>query len=83
MDAEEAIWRRIIEAADERERADLHALSAERRRIIEVAREHYTDRITEEDQRPVHERSPLFVNHFFFPIRQMLGILRVHREPLT
>ncbi len=34
IDAEEAIWRRIIEAA----------------------KEHYADRLTEEDQRLVHER---------------------------
>ena len=61
IDAEEAIWRRIIEAA----------------------KEHYADRLTEEDQRLVHERSPLFVNDFFIPIRRMLGILRVHREPPT
>jgi hypothetical protein len=49
IDAEEATWRRIIEEADEQKRAELHALNADqRRRLIEAAREHFADRLTDE-----------------------------------
>lgn len=51
IDADDAAWRRIMEQADEKERAKLNAMTIEeRRRLIEAAREHYADRLTEEDQ---------------------------------
>jgi hypothetical protein len=51
IDADDAAWRRIMEQADEKERAKLNAMTIEeKRRLIEAAREHYADRLTEEDQ---------------------------------
>ncbi len=51
IDAEDAVWRRIIEESDEQKRAELHAMNGnQKRRLIEAAKEHYADRLTEEDQ---------------------------------
>ena len=44
IDAKDAVWQRVIEEANETERAKLHAMNAEqKRRLIEAASEHYTD----------------------------------------
>ena len=49
IDAEDAIWRRIMEEADDEKRIELHLMNADqRRRLIEAATEHYADRLTEE-----------------------------------
>ncbi len=49
IDAEERVWRRLLEEADETRRAELHSMNAEKKRqIIETASKHYADRLTED-----------------------------------
>jgi hypothetical protein len=48
IDAEERVWRRLLEEADEQRRAELHSMNAQQKRqIIEAASKHHADRLTE------------------------------------
>jgi hypothetical protein len=50
LEIEDAIWRRIIEEADSQKRSELHGLNPDQKRqLIEAAREHYADRLADED----------------------------------
>ena len=49
IDAEEAVWRRLIEQADEQKRAELFAMTKQQKKaLIETAVKQYADRLTEE-----------------------------------
>jgi hypothetical protein len=49
IDAEERVWRRLLEEADEQKRAALHGMKADKKReMIEAASKHYADRLTED-----------------------------------
>jgi hypothetical protein len=50
IDAEEAVWQRLLEQAAPSERAKLHAMNPEEKgRLIKAASEHYADRLRDED----------------------------------
>jgi hypothetical protein len=50
LDAEEAVWQRLLEQASPSERARLHAMNRqERRELIELARDQFADQLADSD----------------------------------